>query len=350
MNRSRLAHTSAVVLSASLLLGGCTSGDGEGPETASSATPAPASGSGPQSPAAASVDIPQVVRDVEPSVVTIFTDGGLGSGVVYREDGTIITNQHVVGDARTVEVAFADGQRSSATVVASDVATDLAVIRADRTGLPPAQFQEDLPEVGSLAIALGSPLGFENTVTAGIISGIGRAIPGSAQLGAALVDLLQTDAAISPGNSGGALVNGAGEVIGINDAYLPPSTGAVSIGFAIPTGTVVDVVEQLLATGTVQRPSIGVSVGRVTPELAQQFDLQTAAGALVLQVQPGGPGDEAGIQSGDLITTVADERVDSVEELLGALRRLDIGQTVSVEVLREGASRTLQVTLADVGR
>ncbi len=349
MNPSRLVQMSAVVLSASLLLGGCTSGTSEGP-TAASATSAPALGSGEKSPAAASVDIPQVVRDVEPSVVTIFTDGGLGSGVVYREDGTIITNQHVVGEARTVEVAFADGQRSSATVVASDVATDLAVIRADRTGLPPAQFQEDLPEVGSLAIALGSPLGFENTVTAGIISGIGRAIPGSAQQGAALVDLLQTDAAISPGNSGGALVNGAGEVIGINDAYLPPSTGAVSIGFAIPTGTVVDVVEQLLATGTVQRPSIGVAVGRVTPQLAQQFDLQTAAGALVLQVQPGGPGDEAGIQPGDLITTVADERVDSVEELLGALRRLDIGQTVPVEVLRERASMTLQVALADVGR
>lgn len=347
MTASRLARPVTAVLAALLMLAGCTSGSDRAPDNPplQSESPEPS-----QVAAGPGADIPQIVRDVEPSVVTIFTSEGLGSGVVYKDDGTIVTNAHVVGQAQTVQVAFADGRRGPGEVLATDPATDIAVVRAGRTGVPAAQFQEALPEVGSLAIALGSPLGFENTVTAGIISGVGRAIPGSAQQGAALVDLIQTDAAISPGNSGGALVNGAGEVVGINDAYLPPSTGAVSIGFSIPTGTVVNVVEQLLATGTVQHPSIGIAVGRVTPQLAQQFDLQSAAGVLVLRVQQDGPGDRAGLQPGDLVTSVAGEGVESVEELLGELRRLDIGQTVPVVVQRQGESTTLRVTLADGGR
>ncbi len=175
--------------------------------------------------------IPEVVRKVEPSVVAVLTDAGEGSGVIWRDK--IITNRHVVADARRIEVAFADGKRSGARVVGADPVTDLAVLETDRKDLPGVTFASRLPEVGELAVAIGNPLGFENTVTAGIVSGLQRSIPGSAAQSQALVDLIQTDAAISPGNSGGALVSGNGDVIGMNVAYIPPQARAVSIGFAI---------------------------------------------------------------------------------------------------------------------
>lgn len=292
-------------------------------------------------------DVPQLVRDVEPSVVTIFTEGGLGSGVVYREDGVIVTNEHVVRGSAEVEVAFADGQRAAGQVLAADVATDLAVVQTDRADLPAADFQPELPQVGELAVALGSPLGFESTATAGIISGLGREVPGSAQRSRALVDLIQTDAAISPGNSGGALVNGAGQVVGINDAYIPPAAGAVSIGFAIPTATVVDIAEQLLDTGQVRRPFVGITPGRITPELAQRFGLAETEGVLVLQVVPDSPAEQAGLRPGDVVTDVDGERVRSVEQFLGELRGLEIGEQVRVLLLRDGEPTAVSLTLAE---
>jgi serine protease DegQ len=179
---------------------------------------------------AAAADIPSIVRKLEPSIVTVYVGQGLGSGIVYKADGVIVTNQHVVGDAKQVAVGFADGQRVAGEVLATDPVTDLAVVRVSRTGLPVARFETTLPAVGELAIALGSPLGFANTATAGIVSGLGRAIPADGAQGQPLVDLIQTDAAISPGNSGGALVNGAAAVIGVNETYIPPASGAVSLG------------------------------------------------------------------------------------------------------------------------
>jgi S1-C subfamily serine protease len=176
--------------------------------------------------------VPDVVRRVEPSVVSIFTRDGLGSGVIWSSDGLIVTDHHVVAGNEQVEVAFADGRRAPARVLAGDPVTDLAVLQAERTGLPQATFQAERPEVGEQAIAIGTPLGFERTVTAGIVSGLYRTLPNPQQPGQMMVDLLQTDAAISPGNSGGALVNADAEVIGINEAYSPPSMGAVAIGFA----------------------------------------------------------------------------------------------------------------------
>ena len=152
---------------------------------------------------AATADIPSIVRKLEPSIVTVYVGQGLGSGIVYKADGVIVTNQHVVGDAKQVAVGFADGQRVAGQVLATDPVTDLAVVRVRRSGLPEARFETTLPAVGELAIALGSPLGFANTATAGIVSGLGRAIPAEGAQGQPLVDLIQTDAAISPGNSGG---------------------------------------------------------------------------------------------------------------------------------------------------
>src|SRR5829696_133608 len=160
--------------------------------------------------------IPRVVAAVEPSVVTVVHPDAEGSGVVWSADGIVVTNNHVVEGHESVTIVFADGSQSDATVIATDPLSDLAIVRAERSDLPPAQFATAVPPVGSLVIALGNPLGFENSATAGIVSGTHRAIPGAAQQAPALVDLIQTDAAISPGNSGGALVDAAGQVIGIN--------------------------------------------------------------------------------------------------------------------------------------
>ncbi len=321
------------------------------PTPGSSSTPSPQASPAPTgSPAPAGTDIfarlPELIREVEPSVVTVFTPTGLGSGVVYRADGTIVTNEHVVRGATDVEVGFADGRRVPGRVLAADAGTDLAVVRAERQDVPAARFQPRLPQVGEFALALGSPLGFENTATAGIISGLGREVPGSAASSLALVDLIQTDAAISPGNSGGALVNSAGEVVGINDAYIPPAAGAVSIGFAIPTATVLDVVEQLLATGSVTVPFLGIQPGVLTPQLAEQFGLTDAGGVLVLGVVPDGPAAAAGLRPGDVLVQLSGERVRSVEEFLGTLRGLEPGQSVPVTVVRNGTEQQVQLTLS----
>ena len=295
---------------------------------------------------ATTADIPDIVEEVEPSVVTVLSDSGLGSGVVYAEDGIIVTNAHVVEGAERLRVGFADGTQVPAELVASTPLLDLAVLRAEREDLPAATFAEVLPRVGELAIAMGSPLGLEQTVTAGIVSALGRGIPGSAQSTQALVDLIQTDAAISPGNSGGALVDGAGRVIGINVAYLPPGTGAVSLGFAIPSPTVLHAVEELLETGEVDLAYMGVVPAPLTPQIAARFGLEDEQGALVVEVPADGPAGEAGMEPGDLVTAVDGEEVRSVEDFLGFIRRSEPGDDVEVEVLRDGDERTVEVTLA----
>lgn len=291
--------------------------------------------------------IPDIVEEVEPSVVTVVTDSGLGSGVVYDADGLIVTNHHVVAGSRDITVVFADQTRVPATLVASTPLLDLAVLDADREGVPPATFADELPRVGELAIAMGSPLGLEQTVTAGIVSGLNRSVPGSATITQALVNLIQTDAPISPGNSGGALVDGRGRVIGINVAYLPPAAGAVSLGFAIPAPQVHDAVEDLLATGQVQLPYIGVVPAQLTPQIAERFGLEDARGFLIADLEPGGPAAQAGLEPGDLVTAIGDEETPSVEAFLGALRRREPGERVPVELLRDGDAQTVLVTLGD---
>ena len=298
--------------------------------------------------AAATNDIPGIVRKVEPSVVTISHDQGTGSGVVWSKDGVVVTNAHVVGDVRTVEVAFFDGRRADGRVRATDPDTDLAVVDVERKDLQPATFQEQLPAVGELAVAMGSPLGFQNTITAGIISGLHREIPGSAEQGIrSLVDLVQTDAAISPGNSGGALVNGRGQVVGINVAYIPPEQGAVAIGFAIPGATAVDVVGQLLRNGRATHSYLGIQPDQVTSEVAAQLGLDQARGVVVLSVVRGGPAAQAGLRPGDVIVRLDDADVDTVEDLFGELRQRRPGSQVRLTFVRDGRERQATVTLAD---
>lgn len=286
----------------------------------------------------------EVVERLAPSVVTVRTASGGGSGVVFRPD-VVLTNQHVVGDATDVTIDYADGTSSPAVVIATDVVTDLAVVRTARTGLPVPEYRTELPRPGDTVLAIGSPLGFENTVTAGIVSALNRQIPGSAAETGALVDLIQVDAAISPGNSGGALLDASGRVIGINEAYIPPAVGAVSLGFAIPAGTAVDVAEQLLADGTATHSFLGVSLARLTPQISEQLGVTADAGALVMGIQPGGPAAAAGVQPGDVVVRLGDRQVGSIEDLLGALRDTEPGQQVPLELVRNGERQQLTVTI-----
>ncbi|HSO52992.1 MAG TPA: trypsin-like peptidase domain-containing protein, partial [Actinomycetes bacterium] len=285
---------------------------------------------------------------VEPSVVTIAHDQGTGSGVVWSKDGVVVTTAHVVGDVERVEVAFFDGQRADGRVRATDPDTDLAVVDVERGDLQPATFQATLPAVGELAVAMGSPLGFQNTITAGIISGLHREIPGSAEQGIrSLVDLIQTDAAISPGNSGGALVNGQGEVVGINVAYIPPEQGAVAIGFAIPGATVVDVVGQLLRNGRATHSYLGIQPDQVTRDVAAELGLDQARGVVVLEVVQGGPAAQAALEPGDVITRMDDAAIETVEDLFGELRQRKPGSQARLTFIRDGRSQETTVTLAD---
>jgi serine protease Do len=307
-----------------------------------------------------------VAAAVSPSVVQVNVEvsqqtplgtqrgEGLGSGVIYREDGHIITNAHVIGGASEVDIAFADGSTEPAEVVGSDPNSEIAVLKVDRNDLPAATFKTDEPPiVGQLAVAIGSPAGFEATVTLGIVSAVGREFPrelvgNDEEAASALVDLIQTDAAISPGNSGGALVDRDGNIMGINVAYLPPAeTGAVNLGFAIPADTAVSIADQLIETGEVTTPYLGVGTVPLPPEVAERFGLPVNSGALVQTVEPGSGADGAGVRVNDVITALGDAEIASYGDLFGALRDYRPGDTVGLTVVRGGEERTLDVTLGE---
>ncbi|HET9872030.1 MAG TPA: trypsin-like peptidase domain-containing protein [Propionibacteriaceae bacterium] len=354
----------AAALAAGLMATGCTvtpSPDTEPSpqESAATASPSPSpSGSsdgttsaptaGGAAEAGTLAEVPEVAARVQPSVVTVLVDGGNGSGVIYSEDGLILTNEHVVRGSTTVRISFADGQQVGARVKAVDAVTDLALVQADRRNLPAAEFETRLPEVGSLAVVIGAPLGFQNTVTAGIISGLHREIPGSASQGQSLVDLIQTDAPISPGNSGGAVLDADGRVIGISEAYIPPQAGAVSLGFAIPAATAVDIAKQLETTGRARHAFAGLVPAAITPEIAAQLGMSGTDGVIVADTVPGGPADDAGLQRGDVIRAVDGKKTPTPEEFLAILRGHDPGDQITFAVESPGqASRDIRITLAD---
>lgn len=327
----------------------CGSGTQEGSGThEDSAEPAPTQASG--GPEMGSTGFADVVERVSPSVVTVRLDsgagGGVGSGVVLRSD-VIVTNAHVVATARDVALEFADGEQANGVVLASDAVTDLAIVRSSRTGLPVPEYRVELPRAGEWAVAIGSPLGFQNSVTAGVISGLHRDIPGSAAQTSSLVDLIQTDTPISPGNSGGALLDAEGRVVGINEAYIPPAVGAVSLGFAIPSATALDVAEQLLENGRATHPYLGVSITQLTPAVRRGLGVAVENGALVTGVDRGSPAAAAGVLSGDVITELDGNAVRSVEDLLSALRRTRPGATVAMSVQRGPAQQQMTVTIGE---
>jgi serine protease Do len=347
------------------LLSGCNLSLGEDPaedraENVARTAPPPAANVPEDEPVArvASQVSPSVVQvNVEATQVTPFgsqTQEGLGSGVIYREDGYIITNNHVVEGADSVNVAFVDGSTEQGEIVGTDPATDLAVVRVDRDDLPAAAFDAGGEiAVGQLAVAIGSPSGFQSTVTAGVVSGLNREIPAEFTRGVqdrSLVDLIQTDAAISPGSSGGALVDRSGEVIGINVAYLPQTQAGApveGIGFAIPATTAVSVADQIIETGRATQPFIGIQPLDLTPEIAEQFDIPVEAGVIVANVVPGSPAEEAGMQPRDVITAVDETAIESSADLFAALREYRPGDRVRLTVVRGGEEQSVEITLAE---
>jgi serine protease Do len=277
---------------------------------------------------------------------------GAGSGVIFREDGYILTNNHVVQDAERVLVVLHDRRYFEAQVVGRDPSTEVAVVRIAARGLPVARLGDsDAVRLGEWVLAMGSPLGLQFSVTAGIVSGTGRAIGilgAQPDQAAALESFIQTDAALSPGNSGGPLVNGAGEVIGINTAVAAPRGVPAGYGFAIPSDIARRVAEQLIEFGEVRRPYIGLLLMDVSPAVAQAHGLPTVAGAMVVQTEPGSPADAAGLRQGDLVIGIADREVLTVSDLQARLAQLQAGSTATLTVLRNGRQQDVRVQLGTV--
>jgi serine protease Do len=270
-------------------------------------------------------------------------EGGSGSGVIVQSDGVILTNAHVVGMSRTVRVGLADGRRVEGRVVGRDPSLDVAVVRIDVPNMPVAPIGDsDRLEVGQTAIAIGNPLGLERTVTTGVISAINRS-----PRGMSLDGLIQTDAAISPGNSGGPLLDSRGRVIGINTAVIR-ATGAQGLGFAVPIKLAQNVAEQILSTGRVVRSFLGVEYRDVEPEMAEQFRLAVREGIVVAAVQSDAPADRAGIQRGDIITRIDDTPIKQGGDLRRILRDRRPGDSVRVTVVRAGdGTKTLTARLTE---
>jgi len=268
---------------------------------------------------------------------------GNGSGVIYRSDGHILTNNHVVEQADGLRVKFADGEIARAEVVGTDPLTDLAVVKVDSRGLPAIQVGDiEALRVGALAVAIGSPFGLEGSVTAGVVSALNRPI--SVGDGIRLPDVIQTDAPINPGNSGGALVGSDGRLIGINSAILTAGSPAnAGVGFAIPANIVVRVADELIESGEVVYPLLGVTQS----EAVASGEEPAGDGAVVGDVEPGGPADEGGLRQGDVITRLDDTPIRSFDDLILAIRQRDVGDTVRVTYRRQGDEQAVDVILVE---
>jgi S1-C subfamily serine protease len=273
---------------------------------------------------------------------------GGGSGVIYRSDGYILTNEHVVarqirGVNPIITVVLASGEELQAEVVGTDRLTDLAMLKIDKTGLPAAEFTptENL-EVGQPVVAIGNPFGLGVTVTQGVISALNRM---EFFEGRVYYDLVQTDAAINPGNSGGALSNSTGQVIGINTFIISPTGVNAGLGFAISSNVAVDIADQLIEKGSASHPYMGIWGGVITKEIAEKFDLEV--GFRVEYVHPDGPADRAGIREEDIITRVDDIEIRSFEDLFKALNEEGVGGTVTVIVARDHKELQFEVTLIE---
>jgi serine protease Do len=314
------------------------------------------------------VSLADVVARVLPSVVNIATTIGgpsrspyggpegprgqsLGSGVVVSEDGLVVTNNHVVEGATQILVHFSDGHEYPATVVGTDDLSDVALVRlvappGERLHLTPLAYGDSSAlRLGDVVLAIGNPFGVGQTVTMGIVSAVGRADMGIAEY----EDFIQTDASINPGNSGGALISMQGELIGINTAILSGGGGgrggSVGIGFAIPTNMVHPIVDALLAHGSVVRGWLGVGIQDLDPDLASAMHAPTTQGVLVTDLEPGSPGEVAGLVRGDIIERFGSERIITSQQLRNVVATRGARATVELAIVRGGERRTLPVTL-----
>ena len=273
-------------------------------------------------------------------------EGGLGSGVIASADGYVLTNNHVVEGAQKVEVELQDRRRLEARIVGTDAASDLAVLKVDAHGLPALPIGDsDAVRVGDVVLAFGNPLGVGQTVTMGIVSAKGRATgTGSGSF----EDFIQTDAAINQGNSGGALVDAEGRLVGINSQILSPTGGNIGIGFAIPSRMAETVMTQLVHGGKVHRGQLGVSVQGVTSDLAKSLGLADVRGALVSDVVKGSPAERAGIERGDVILSLDGQPVSDGNSLRNRISSTQPGATVSIGFVRDGQQKTARVTLGEL--
>ena len=312
------------------------------------------------------------VRKAEPAVVSIFTSKevkkrhpfasdplfrqffgdrfegeaqrafGLGSGVIVSSKGYILTNQHVVEAADEIEIALADGKKLAAKVVGSDPDTDLAVLKVDAENLPTVVLgQAENLRVGDVVLAIGNPLGVGQTVTMGIISALHRT---GLRINT-FENFIQTDAAINQGNSGGALIDANGNLVGINTAILSQSGGSIGIGFAIPVSTAKQVMDQLIATGAVTRGWVGVELQEITAELAESFKLGTTAGVLVAGVQRGSPADKAGVKPGDIVVAVDSRQTKDPESMRNLIVALAPGKQTTLKLKRGQNDIEVQVSV-----
>jgi serine protease Do len=380
-SRTGIGGAAALLLTGSLIGWGASNAG----TTAAAAPPVPAA-SAPVSAPAAGTSYAGIVDHIAPAVVTIRSEqrvrrvsqdlpddprlrdffeqfgfgpgqrvpqrpegrrAGLGSGVIVRPDGYILTNHHVIDGADQVTVEMSDSRTVKARVVGSDQPSDLAVLKVEEVNLPTlALGDSDAVRVGDVALAVGNPLGVGQTVTMGIVSAKGRATGGAGN--GSFEDFIQTDAPINQGNSGGALVNMRGELIGINSQILSPSGGSIGIGFAIPSNMAKNVMAQLIDHGQVRRGMIGVTIQPVTSDIARSLGLGQVRGALVNTVQPGSPAEKAGVRRGDVITAVNGEAVKDGNVLRNEVSQLLPGSAVRLTILRDGREQTLNVTLAEL--
>jgi serine protease Do len=267
---------------------------------------------------------------------------GLGSGVIVTKDGYILTNNHVVDNAEDVKVTLQDGREFTAKVVGRDPKSDIAVVKIDAKDLPTVPMADsDKVQVGDIVLAIGNPFGVGQTVTTGIVSATGRGNLGIEDY----EDFIQTDAAINPGNSGGALVDVEGRLIGINTAIFSRSGGNQGIGFAIPSDLARNVMDSLIEYGHVTRGYLGVMIQDVTPALAKEFKLKDNTGALIGDVVPKGPADKAGLKDGDVVLDYNGKKVTDSRHLKLTVGETKPGTTVPMRILRDGATRTIDVTV-----
>lgn len=278
-----------------------------------------------------------VAESVSPSVVRIQVEnsrgrGGSGSGFIFTPDGFILTNSHVVHGAETIKIATLQSGEFTAHLIGEDPDTDLALVRVDAPGLQPVKLGDPRKiRVGQLVVAIGNPYGFHYTVTAGVVSALGRSL--RSQSGRLIEDVIQTDAALNPGNSGGPLVNASGEVVGVNTATILPAQG---LCFAISVGTAEFIASKLIREGVVRRSYIGIQAqtASVNRAIAHHYDLATGSGALVLSVETNGPADKAGLKEGDLIVNFAGQPVEGMDVLHRLLDDSRIGRPAQLVVLR----------------
>lgn len=273
-----------------------------------------------------------------------YKSQSLGSGFIISSDGYVLTNAHVINEADEVIVKLADKREFKAKIIGADKRTDVALLKIDATGLPKVMIGDSAKlKVGEWVAAIGSPFGLENTMTAGIVSAKGRALPQEN-----FVPFIQTDVAINPGNSGGPLFNLAGEVVGINSQIYSRNGGSMGLSFAIPIDVAIDVSNQLKANGKITRGWLGIAIQEITKELAESFSMKNTNGALVAGVEKNGPADKGGLEAGDVITKFDGKAIGVSADLPRAVGATKPGKIAAVEILRKGSAKTLNIGVGEM--